>query len=431
MIELNVEDLLQAPEPAPAFSLPSVSIADLWSNPDPAPRFIWQGRIPAGFVTLLAAHGGTGKSVLSLQLAACVAAGKQFLGSDTEQGNVVFWSAEDGKSVIRQRLAHVTTKHGIGTDLLAERMQIIDATTSPTLFRETAIAGIREGTTTPAFDYLNDLLHQRHCNLLVVDNASDCFDANENERRHVRGFVRSLARLAADHGLAVLLLAHVQKSAAERGSTQSYSGSSAWNNSARSRLAMVKDPRTGEVLLTHEKCNVAGLAAPFRLAFTLGGLLVEAAPSIEFDAGQEVDAQVSILRLLADFVERDELVSAAPNAPRTNPWALFSKDPTFPRFYRNAGELMGGLRDLNRQGLITRETIRTEARKYREIWTLTPEGWARIGKSAPSAPSAPTPEVGTLGAAGADNSAPSAPSSALGVRGESAHTLGAQLGAAS
>jgi hypothetical protein len=57
-----------------------VSIADVFSNPPSPQQYIWGGRIPVGELTLLAAHGGTGKSTFALQLAAHVANDSPFLG---------------------------------------------------------------------------------------------------------------------------------------------------------------------------------------------------------------------------------------------------------------------------------------------------------------------------------------------------------------
>ncbi len=57
-----------------------VSIADVFSNPPDPQQYIWGGRIPVGELTLLAAHGGTGKSTFALQLAAHVANNTPFLG---------------------------------------------------------------------------------------------------------------------------------------------------------------------------------------------------------------------------------------------------------------------------------------------------------------------------------------------------------------
>lgn len=47
---------------------------------EPPPEFWWEGRLPAGEVTLLAGHGGQGKSTVALVLAVCVAAGLPCFG---------------------------------------------------------------------------------------------------------------------------------------------------------------------------------------------------------------------------------------------------------------------------------------------------------------------------------------------------------------
>jgi hypothetical protein len=190
-------------------------------------------------------------------------------------------------------------------------------------------------------------------------------------------------------------------------------------------------------VLTLDKLNLAPREAhPLRLARGAGGVLVLDDDRQEDGGDGGVDFELPeavILRLLADFAERGEQVSATPNAPRTNAWALLRQEEEFPKAYKNSGMLFAALRQLNRQGLISRETVRTKDRKHREIWALTASGWEKIGKPAPSAPSAPTPEVRTPDAVGAEVStalAPSAPTSgARGVGGERAHTVGADVGA--
>ena len=110
--------------------------------------------------------------------------------------------------------------------------------------------------------------------MVVVDNASDAFAGNENDRAEVRMFVRGmLGNMASINNQAVLLLAHIDKAAA-RGyaAGNNYSGSTAWHNSSRSRLALLSVD--GGVSLSHEKSNLAAkLDAPLALAWTDEGLL--------------------------------------------------------------------------------------------------------------------------------------------------------------
>jgi hypothetical protein len=68
-------------------------------------------------------------------------------------------------------------------------------------------------------------------------------------------------------------LAHVDKFAARNGSAgQSYSGSTAWHNSARSRLALTE--KNGTVELAQEKLNIGARAEPLSLMWTRDAVLV-------------------------------------------------------------------------------------------------------------------------------------------------------------
>jgi hypothetical protein len=425
------------PKPQPTIDFPRVSIADIYSAPSPEPAFIWAGRIPRGHVTLLGAHGGTGKSMLALQLSVAVCLGADFLGASTEQGRVLFFSGEDGGPVLRHRLGIIADHFGAQPDDLAKSLTILDATDEPALYREVSQFGIKTGKPTPGFNRLAEIIGEVQPSLIVVDNASDVFEASENDRAAVRGFMRQLRQLFPDEGAppAMLLLAHIQKQAVGNRGAESYSGSTAWHNSARSRLALAAPDKNDptRLLLTHDKNNLGPRTAePLHLARTTTGLLV---PDDATQAGawELVEPpENALLKVLADFVERGERVSTESNSPRTNAWAMLRAEPEFPkRAYPVAGGLFAAIRQMERDGYIEREQYRNQSRKDRTAWTLTAEGWERIGKSAPSAPSAPTPGVGTVDAVDAEVStalAPSAPTSgARGVGVESAHELGANL----
>ena len=114
-----------------------------------------------------------------------------------------------------------------------------------------------------------------------MDNASDAFGGDEINRRQVRAFMRSLAQVARSTGCAALLLAHVDKNTsrarkAEGG--EGYSGSTAWHNSARSRLFMSR-AEDGLLTLEHQKSNLAKLQEPIALMWPDGALPVLATDS--------------------------------------------------------------------------------------------------------------------------------------------------------
>ena len=391
------------PKPQAAVDFPRVSIADIYSAPSPEPRFVWAGRIPRGHATLLGAHGGVGKSMLALQLSVAVCLGADFLGASTEPGRVLFFSGEDGGPVLRHRLGFIAHHFGASPERLAERLVILDATDEPALYREVSAFGIRTGAPTPGFSRLSEIVREVQPGLIIVDNASDVFEASENDRASVRGFMRQLRQLfpAGSEPPAVLLLAHIQKQAVGNRAAESYSGSTAWHNSARSRLALSAPDKNdpARLLLTHDKNNLGPRTAePLHLARTMTGLLVvdEATQSTAWESIEPpTDA---LLGVLADFNRRGEHVSPEQSA-RNNAWKMLRPEADFPkRAYTVAGPLFAAMRDLERRGLIERGEYVNAHRKRYEQWLLTAEGWERIGESAPTAPTAPTSGVSALDA---------------------------------
>jgi RecA-family ATPase len=85
--------------------------------------------------------------------------------------------------------------------------------------------------------------------LLVLDTAADLFPGNEIIRAQVRQFVGMLRGLAIRHKMAVVLLFHPSQSGMKSGSGTS--GSTAWNNSCRSRLYF-------ERIIEHQRDDGAG-----------------------------------------------------------------------------------------------------------------------------------------------------------------------------
>jgi hypothetical protein len=402
-----------------------VPVADLAKAPPAAPSFWWGGYLPAGVVTLLSAHGGTGKTMIGLMLGVSIALGLPLFGIGTRRGIVAVYSAEDGADLLRYRLRWICDALGIDPAALDGRLHILDATAGdPVLFHEVTEGGRRYGATTATFEALTEYVGRHRIDVLIADNASDTFDASEIDRSRVRGFMRALARIAqARHG-AVLLLAHVAK-VTSRGpinDAEGYSGSTAWHNSARSRLYLSRD-RDGSLLLEHQKANLGAMREPLRLLWPSGGIPTLDVPVNAFVAhiAERAD-ELSLVKLLHEFYGHGEYV-ATETRSRYHVAKVLGGEPTYPK-RRKPTEVFGMLRDMERRGWIEREMYRDHNRKAHERWSVTPAGLTAAG-IAPSAPCAPSTEDSAPGHP-AQQGAPSAPCSAQGVWGNGAR---AQVGA--
>ena len=248
----------------------TVDLIDLRTAQLKAIDWLIQGLLPRGYVTLLGGHGGSGKSLLALTWAAHIAHGCGWAGLEVTKGRVLFASLEDGSELVRYRLGRIVQAFNFE---LGGNLDAFDGTDEGhTLAHPRFQGGVRSVCKTQAMDRLLEL--SAGYDLVVIDNASDAYAGNENDRSEVRAFLKGmLGDMAARNNQAVLLLAHIDKQAARGGAAgNNYSGSTAWHNSSRSRLALV--PTDDGVELHQEKLNLgARLDAPIELSWSADGLL--------------------------------------------------------------------------------------------------------------------------------------------------------------
>ena len=208
-----------------------VSLASFAGQDVPERRWIVNDLIPANNVADLSGDGGTGKSLLALQLAASVATGRSWLGLGVERGAVLYLSCEDGIDEIRRRVAPILTSMGL------EEADLIDLTVADlTVAEGTELADATTGKLAMTALYANlvDHIAKAMPKLVIVDTRADAFGGSEIDRIQVRTFVRNLRKLCIEHDLSVLMLSHPSVGGMNSGSGQS--GSTAWGNSVRSRL---------------------------------------------------------------------------------------------------------------------------------------------------------------------------------------------------
>ncbi|CQR43090.1 hypothetical protein THICB3320133 [Thiomonas sp. CB3] len=246
----------------------------------------------------------------------------------------------------------------------------------------------------------------------IIDGASDAFDGEEVNRRQVRTFMRRyLTGLARSTGGAVLLLAHINKDTARIGGTESYSsGSTAWHNLARSRLALTTD---GDLVkLSHEKSNYGRCIDPILFTWGDAGVLIPAAKTQTGPQGGAIlhlDGAVleAIEKAAASGVHVPTATGGARNAARVITELL--PPATAPRAAINAALIR-----LEQRGLIRRVEIVTAARHRREVWA-----------TALKAPNAPNEDSEHS----AQSAAPNAPIAHRGVGCDSGAHLAQQFGA--
>ena len=414
----------------PAALLRPVSVRDVLTNPSPAPECVWDGYLPRGVVSLWGAHGGTGKSTMALMLCVATVIGRELFGVPTLRSKVLFVSLEDNEHVVRHRLAHICREWGVEPSAFDGELLIVDGCEHPELFTAETRA---DGSVTPTYVELQQISAESHVGLVVVDNASDAFGADEIQRRQVRAFMRAMGTIAKQSHCAVVVLAHVDKATSKvtRGlNNEGYSGSTAWHNSARSRLFMSRDDTTGLLTLEHQKANLTLRREKITLDWPNGGLprLASDQPSrsagTDHERGRSDDAAaVVLLRLLAEYEGRGHYASPALRAT-TGVYKLLESDPSFKRLKLRREDVIRIVHQCHRARWIECLDYKSKnSNKWAQRWAITKEGRLYAGLEAPASPTSPTLNEDDHGDVGGNVGSPTSPTYVGGVGGKSAAGL--------
>jgi RecA-family ATPase len=377
-ITVNLQVADDKPEPAPGDLEPLDWTALANTEPEPT-SWRLDGWLPEGTVTLLSANGGVGKSNLSLQLGVALTQGKPFMNVDTATSKVLVLSGEDEARTVHFRVANICADLGLPVSSLRDRLVVYDLTQADCVLW-------RDGHVTERMQWLADTAVRTRAQVIVIDNASDVFADNENDRTAVRGFMRALNLIAHVTGAAVLLLAHVDKASVRSGagmdSMTTFSGSTAWNNSARSRWAMYRDEQA--VVLRHEKCNLGPLQNDIQLEFDAASRTFKpfgSIPGSAFAARMMRETQRDAILKLMNKSNQAGINLSMNVSARNNVFKQLHDDPDFPaRLDRRT--FFGYLRDMQTQGLIKEEPYLQSNRTQGQRVVLTDTGRQHLEKQA-------------------------------------------------
>jgi RecA-family ATPase len=325
-----------------------------WDGISVPPReWIVEPLIPARTVTLLTGDGAAGKSTLGLQLGVARALRKKWLATTTLAGRTLILSAEDDADEMHRRLDAILQHYGARFADLAD-LRLVDLVGENAVLGELGSGGLIQPT--PTFHALARQIGDFRPDLVIIDALADVFGGNENDRGQARQFINLLKRPARDSGCTFLCLAHPSLSGMSSGS--GLSGSTAWNNSVRSRLYFEaakatdgSEPDTDLRTLTTKKANYARAGTSLIVRWQAGAYVAE-------DGGDWLDrlaaanrADETFLAILRLFNVQGQ--NAGSNRGPTFAPALFAKHPESKGVGKDAFEAA-------MQRLLTKGSIRIE-----------------------------------------------------------------------
>jgi RecA-family ATPase len=309
-VEADVETA--EPNAPSAADLPSIADAPAsrWDGQEvPEQEFVIDGLAPRGRLANVAGVGGAGKGILMQTAATCIAAGLPFLGKETLQGPVAYYSCEDDDATLQHRQVRIN-------DLLG-----LSATPEGLFIRSYLgfdLTMFTRGKWTKLFDWLwADIDKLDGAVAAVIDPLSEVYADDYINPVTVKTFCRRFDVEAFKRNMTAFLLMHTAKG----GDTQKTPfGSAQWLYAARTTLILEPvakefNDSADEAVLRIAKGNLVKPGTEISLIWTEDALLVQAdEPDAHDKIQQERALKAKILEMCEVAWETGMPLSDSPQA---------------------------------------------------------------------------------------------------------------------
>ncbi|MCG7493291.1 AAA family ATPase [Thalassobius sp. Cn5-15] len=212
------------------------------------PDFIVGDLIEARSCVVVFGAPGSGKSFVTLDVAACVASGREFHGKEVQQGCAVYVAGEGGAGIKRRLQAW--SKH-TGEELDKSK---------PLFVIQSPIEMLNASDVKAACDAIAEATGEFTIKIIVLDTLARNFgDGDENSTGDMNRFVMAVGRMIERFGCTVVVVHHSGHGDNSRGR-----GSSALRAAADAEFRVEKDNST--VTLVHTKAKDAPESEPIRFS---------------------------------------------------------------------------------------------------------------------------------------------------------------------
>lgn len=347
--------------------IPALKSADFAARAVVDRQWIVEPLIPKGEPTLVYGPGAAGKSLLLLQLALAMAAGRDWLGKPVPAGRVLFYTCEDDTDELNRRASLILKALGATWEDCGDRFLCIpmrECDTSAVL-----ASADRDGTlkTTPTYEALKRRVISWGPQIVIIDTLADAFAGNENDRAHAKQFIKLVQSLGLRREPPTFIVtAHPSVSGMTDG--RGASGSTGWPNAVRSHLYLERAPsdtRDPDLrILSSLKANYArGGSGAIEMRWRAG---VFVAVDVEARERDTADLAESVfMDLLRRFTDQGRYVNAASGA--TYAPSIFAKEERAKAAGVTRGQLTEAMGRLFDGGLIVIATRRVAGHERRFI----------------------------------------------------------------
>lgn len=266
------------------------------------PRQWLYGRVLIrGYITVLVAPGGVGKTAWTMGCACSLAIGRRLTDDWVYQkSRVLVCTLEDPEEEFDRRLAAVRLHYGIPDADLDGQVYVVSGRD-----RRLLVAALSEDGFTVCYPDKDELVRQVKAagiGVVIVDPFVNSHELDENNNPHINAAARAWAEIANEAGCAVLLVHHTRKGAGA-GDIEGSRGAKALTDACRVGLTlspMTEDEAAGfgislqerrlHVRLDDAKANLSPPAAKARWFKLAGVPLNNGLPGTPWHEGDNVQA---------------------------------------------------------------------------------------------------------------------------------------------
>lgn len=178
----------------------------------PPRQWLYGTQLLRGFVTVLVAPGGTGKSTYAMVVAACLASGQKLLGEHIfAQVNAAILNLEDPMDELNRRLAAIVLRFRLQRSALEGKLFLHSGEDRPVTMASLGDDGFT--VVHPDEEALTKEILAHDIGLLEVDPYAESHTLEENSNPQMIQAASAWRRIARATNCAILLVHHVRKGA--------------------------------------------------------------------------------------------------------------------------------------------------------------------------------------------------------------------------
>jgi len=224
------------PETGEIYDIRAIDIGDIDLDNIPPRAWLFGDIVARKYVSMIAASPGAGKSVFTMQMGLCSAAGQAFGPYKPHEPSIKTWvyNNEEGDEELRRRVAAMLKYEKIDKQKVLGKFFMNSGEQQSICIARNNLAG--GGVLhTPDYDNLKAEIIRRGIDLLIVDPFAETHDVNENSNDEIKTVAGLYRKIAIECNCAVLLVHHTRKgsNASEKSNEQNSNADSARGGGAQ------------------------------------------------------------------------------------------------------------------------------------------------------------------------------------------------------